>query len=518
MIVSDYLERSTKLFPNKTVLKFGDRNYSYQEIDGLVNNLSTNLKKIGIGYQDRILITTGNKPETIISILAASRIGSIFVPINPHLKWDKFSSVCKTSQPACIVMDEAMEENIIKEKENLEKVQFISCGQSSISGIDRVRFHRFDTITEKFLSEYKVNKPIDVDIASIMFTSGSTGEPKGVTLTHGNIDSASSSIIQYLKNTSEDIILNSIPLSFDYGMYQALMAIKFGGTIILERSFAFFNLLLERIHNEKVTGFPIVPTMAEILFKLGNLKDFDLSSLRYITNTAQALSPTTIIKLKKLFPDVEIYSMYGLTECKRVSYLDPKLVLEKPTSVGKAIPNTEIFIIDEKGMRINEPGKIGELGVRGPHIMLGYWNDPITTEKVIIKGNFPGDRVLLTGDMFKFDDEGDFYFIGRKDNLVKIGGEKASPVEVERVIESIDGITSCIVISVPDIILGNKFICIACRMNDISEEYVKKYCSERLEKFLLPKKIIFVNELPLTSNGKIDRQAIIRNINNYWKE
>ncbi len=175
---------------------------------------------------------------------------------------------------------------------------------------------------------------IDIDLATIIYTSGSTGEPKGVVSTHYNVVAAARSITTYLRNQEEDIILNALPLSFDYGLYQALMATLFGGTLVLEKSFVFPYKILERLVEERVTGFPIVPTMVALLLQMEDLRRFDLSTLRYITNTAAALPVPYIQRLRALFPQVQIYSMYGLTECKRALYLPPEELARRPRFGG----------------------------------------------------------------------------------------------------------------------------------------------------------------------------------------
>ena len=189
---------------------------------------------------------------------------------------------------------------------------------------------------------------------------------------------------------------------------------------------------MQKIKSENVTGLPIVPALANIILQIKHLSNFHLPALRYVTNTGQRLPKNVILRLMKALPNIDIYSMYGLTECKRVAYLPPAKLMQKPESVGKAMPNTEAFIIDDTGDRIEEPGKTGELIVRGGSLMIEYWKKPDETKKAIKEGDFPGDRWLYTGDLFKMDEDGDLYFCGRKDDIIKTLGEKVSPKEVEK--------------------------------------------------------------------------------------
>jgi acyl-CoA synthetase (AMP-forming)/AMP-acid ligase II len=349
---------------------------------------------------------------------------------------------------------------------------------------------------------------IDIDLAALIYTSGSTGNPKAVMLTHLNICSAATSITTYLENGPEDVILNVLPLSFDYGLYQVLMAFLAGGTVILERGFTYPKAVLDRIAEERVTGFPIIPTMSALMLQM-DLSAFDFSSLRYITNTAAALPVSHITRLRKLLPHVRLFSMYGLTECKRVSYLPPEEIDRRPGSVGKAMPNEEVYIVDEAGNAVG-PGIVGELVVRGSNVMLGYWKRPEETERALRPGCLPGERVLHTGDLFRMDEDGFLYFVGRKDDIIKCRGEKVSPKEVENAIAQIEGVAEAAVFGVPDPILGQaiKAVVRICTGAKLSGQDVLRCCAGRLESYMVPKYVEIRSELPRTANGKIDKRAL----------
>jgi len=351
--------------------------------------------------------------------------------------------------------------------------------------------------------------PAGIDIATIIYTSGSTGEPKGVISTHANVIAAATSITQYLENVETDIILCVLPLSFDYGLYQILMAFMFGGTVVLERAFVYPYKVIERLLAERVTGFPLVPTMAAILLQMEDLYQKDFDSLRYVSNTAAALPETHILKLRKLFPKAKIYSMYGLTECKRVSYLPPEEIDHKPASVGIPMPNEEVFIVDGQGKEV-PTGEVGELVVRGSNVMQGYWNSLDETARVFRPGKYPGEILLYSGDLFRRDDEGYLYFVARKDDLIKTKGERVSPKEIENVLCELDEIIEAAVIGVPDEIFGQaiKAFIVLRQQNEISERDVLKYCTKNLEPFMVPKYIAFCEMLPKSASGKIDKKQL----------
>jgi acyl-CoA synthetase (AMP-forming)/AMP-acid ligase II len=321
--------------------------------------------------------------------------------------------------------------------------------------------------------------------------------------------SAATSITTYLENVPEDIIIDFLPLSFDYGLYQVLMAFKFGGTVILERSFAYPYEAIKQMVQERVTGFPGVPTIFAILLQMEDLGRYDLRSLRYITNTAAALPVEHIQKIRKIFPQAKLYSMYGLTECKRVSYLSPEELDRRPGSVGKGMPNEEVWLVDENGNRVG-PGVVGELVVRGSNVMRGYWGDREATDRVLKPGPFAGERVLYTGDLFKTDEEGFLYFVSRKDDMIKTRGERVSPKEVENAVYGLEGIGEVAVIPVPDDILGQAIKVFVVPRNGfvLSEKEVLKHCKKELEEFAIPKYVEFRNVLPKNPSGKIDKLAL----------
>jgi acyl-CoA synthetase (AMP-forming)/AMP-acid ligase II len=231
--------------------------------------------------------------------------------------------------------------------------------------------------------------------------------------------------------------------------------------------------------------------------------------LRYVTSTAAFWPVEHIVKLREMFRGAKLYSMYGLTECKRVSYLPPEELDKRPTSVGKSIPNTEAFVVDSHGLRVGS-GVVGELVVRGSHVMRGYWNDPKETAKRLKPGLYPGESVLYTGDLFRTDDEGFLYFVARKDDIIKSRGEKVSPKEVEAILYGLDEVAEAAVVGVPDPLLGEavKAVLALRQGATLTARQVIRHCAAQLEDFMVPKYVEFLDRLPHSSRGKIDRQRL----------
>jgi amino acid adenylation domain-containing protein len=515
MLVNHFLENSADRLPDKVALICEDKRLTYREINSFANQLSTALIDMGIKRQDRIVIFLDNSPESVISLFGILKTGAIFIILNPTMKSKKLNYILKDSGAKALITQKS-KARIVTEAINkapaLEHIFWVGKLEHSQKNFpSTISSHIWEDIFTR--PNAVVTMPqtfnIDLDLASIIYTSGSTGEPKGVMSAHYNMVAAAKSISHYLKNEEDDIIMDVLSLSFDYGLYQILMAFFFGGTVVLERSFAYPYKIIEKLIQEKVTGFPIVPTMLAILLEMTNLSKFDFSYLRYISNTAAPLPVTHIKKLQRLLPHVKIYSMYGLTECKRVSYLPPDQLDQRPESVGIPIPNEEVFIFDEDGQEV-EPKEVGELVVRGSNVMQGYWNDPEETARVFRPGRYGGETLLYTGDLFKKDEEGYLYFIARKDDLIKTKAERVSPKEIENVLYEMNGVIEAAVIGVPDEIFGQaiKAFIITNEKSELNDRDVMKYCMKNLEPFMIPKYVEFRSALPKTTSGKIDKKQL----------
>ncbi len=511
-LLHGFLLNNAEKYPNKEALIFNNQRLTYSEINNRSTQLANSLMELGLNRHDRVIIFLDNSVETIISIWGVLKAGGAFVVLNPLMKSGKLDYILKDSG-AKIIITHSRKYDVVLEAINFHnKDKKIIWVGAVIDDINNFSFNELIecqqvSATKKLNSQ--MERIIDYDLATLIYTSGSTGEPKGVISSHINMISAARSIIEYLENTPEDIILNVLPLSFDYGLYQMIMSVMFGGKLILETSFMFPLKILQTIEEEKVSGFPIVPTIVALLLKMKELEKYKLNSLRYITNTGAAFPIPHIQKFNQFFPHVKIFSMYGLTECKRISYLPSDQIQKRPGSVGKAIPNCEVFLVDENNNDV-KPGEIGELVVRGSNVMRGYWNSPELTQKVYRQGKIQGETLLYTGDLFKQDEDGYLYFLGRKDDMIKSKGERISPKEIENILCSIQGVAEAAVIGVPDEILGQavKAYIVKKENIEIDQNYILQFCMKNMESFMVPKYVEFIAELPKSPNGKVDKKIL----------
>ncbi|WP_287098515.1 class I adenylate-forming enzyme family protein [Mesorhizobium sp.] len=510
-LLHDYLTHAASRVCDKVALVCGGQRVTYGELEARSNAIAQHLTAAGVARGDRVMIFADNTVETVVAFWAVLKANAVVCIVNPLTKSDKLDYLLNDCRPTALITDRHLHSIFSEPARNCPSLRRVIVSgpiiDTELAGLPHAV--RWDSVVAADGSVPPARRCIDIDLAAIIYTSGSTGEPKGVMLTHRNMTAACTSIASYLKLCEDEVILNVLPLAFDYGLYQMIMAFRTGARLVLERSFAFPAQILGLIKQERVTGFPGVPTIFAALSDLKSLKDHDFSSIRYVTNTAAALPLKHILMLQDLFPDARIYSMYGLTECKRCTYLPPEDLERKPLSVGVAIPNTEMWIVDEHDKPVG-PDVVGQLVIRGATVMKGYWGKPEATARKLKPGPLPGEQVLYTGDYCRMDAEGYLYFIGRGDEIIKSRGEKIAPKEVENALLDIPGVREAAVIGVPDELLGQavKAFVVIEQGRIVGERQLQKECQRRLENFMVPKSIVIVPSLPMTDTGKLKKTAL----------
>jgi acyl-CoA synthetase (AMP-forming)/AMP-acid ligase II len=358
---------------------------------------------------------------------------------------------------------------------------------------------------------------IENDLVGLLYTSGSTGRPKGVMLSHAQIMAGSSIVSSYLGITAEERILAVLPFSFDAGMNQLMTAFQQGATLVL-MTFTFAREIVQMLVKERITALAGVPTLWSLLTQPNSsLHKMKPPALRYITNTGGAMPQTVLATLRQVLPTTEIVLMYGLTEAFRSTYLPPDELDHRPTSMGKAIPNTEILVVNEQG-RPCKPDEIGELVHRGPTVSMGYWGQPELTARVLRPHPYlprelgDTERVCYSGDLVKMDEEGFLYFVGRRDTMIKSSGYRVSPTEVEEVLFQSGTIHEAAVIGVPDDLLGQaiKAFVVPKEGQSVDRVALPLFCAEKLPRYMVPKHVEVLEKMPKTSSGKVDYPALRR--------
>ncbi len=497
------LERANPGEQDRIALIVGGQTFTYGQLLAQAERLAGILRASGVERGDRVALLLENSWAAAVSIFGALLAGAVFVLIHPQTKAEKLAFILGDSGARALIADGRLEETY---RDALARLalppHLIQADDSSPGG---------------WLASAEGSQSLDaspgvipLDLAAIIYTSGSTGTPKGVMQTHQSMVFAVGSLIEYLRLTRDARILCVLPLSFDYGLYQLLMAVALGARLVLEHSFTFLGQTLEAVRREQVTVFPGVPTLFATLIDAHRRSPLCLPTVTRLTNTAAALPPEFVPSLREIFPNALIYAMYGLTECKRVSYLEPELLEAKPGSVGKAIPGTEVYLLSADGNPV-PPGTPGILHVRGPHVMAGYWNRPDLSAHMLKPGKLPGERVLCTHDLFRSDAEGFLYFVGRTDDIIKTRGEKVSPVEIENALHRIPGVHAAAVVGVPDPVLGAaiRAYIVADPAAALTARAIRAGSAALLEPHMVPSQVVFCTQLPRSPNGKVDKRALL---------
>lgn len=490
---------------SRTAIVDGARTASYAELRAKSSALANALRSHGLVRGDRVAIFLPKCIEECWAIFGASEAGGVFVPVNPLLRPEQVRHIVEDCGARFIVTNRAFGEAIAEEISGLPGVAHVFDVDEPDEDAPSSRTSNGGAACAESLGE---------DLAAILYTSGSTGRPKGVMLSHRNILAGTRIVRTYLGITGDDRILSILPFSFDYGLNQLMTAIEQRATLVL-LTFRFGDEIVRAIREHAITGLAGVPTIWAILTRAApSLAKSPPQSLRYITNSGGAVPSATVKRLRELLPDTSIFLMYGLTEAFRSTYLPPEEIDRRPTSIGKAIPECEIFLVTPDG-RPARPGEPGILVHRGPTVSLGYWNRPEDTARVLRPHPFVpkdqgGDIVCWSGDLATQDEDGFFYFVGRNDAMIKSAGYRISPSEVEEVLMATGAFRQIAVIGLPCDIAGQRVHAVGvARESTIDVTGALGAAAQKLAPYMVPRQIELVEALPTTPNGKVDYKSLV---------
>ncbi len=531
-LIHHLLRSSASRFPDKEALVDKEMRLSYESVANQVGGLADGLRQAGLRRGDRVGIYLDTSVLQALSILGVSQAGGVFVPINSLLFPDQVAHIAGDCQMRGVITTHsklAALASVLKDISSLQFAVVIVDGQSEVrSQKSEVRTQHgaehsntsisifdFGEMCQSRSESYSHNVGIGKDLAAILYTSGSTGKPKGVMLSHEQVMAGSSIVSDYLGITASDRIVGVLPLSFDAGLNQLMTAIQQGGTYV-PMTFVFAPEIVKMLQREKITGMAGVPTLWSLMAQPNSsLGKGALPDLRYITNPSGRMPQTVLSTLRQALSTTRIFLMYGLTEAFRSTYLPPEELDRRPTSMGKAIPNTEILVVNDQGQPC-KPGETGELVHRGPTVSMGYWGQPELTARVLKPHPFlpaelgDSERVCYSGDLVTMDEEGFLYFVGRRDTMIKSSGFRISPTEVEEVLFQSGSVRQAAVIGIPDELLGQSIKAFVVPRDSVSLDPASliAFCAQKMPRHMVPKSVEILNELPKMNNGKVDYVAL----------
>lgn len=481
MNIVQYLFENTRtlskdfVLGNKETISFV---HLYEQSSKMASYLSSS-----IGSNRNIILVSNNNNFFLVSYLGIMMSGNVCVPLDPTIEQNNFDYIRRECDAPLVLIEKRL--------------------------LERIEINTSSTITDQDYSVFIENRPLFNQVenfntelpAQIIFTSGSTGIPKGVVLSHKNIIANTSSILEYLHLTENDIMEVVLPFYYCYGLSLLHTHLRVGGSIVLNNNFVFINSVFSDINKYKCTGFAGVPSHFQILLrKSDGFKNTNFPTLRYVTQAGGKLHNSFIEEFISTFPEIDFYVMYGQTEATaRLSYLEPKMLKSKLGSIGKGIPGVELKVVNETGNEVI-PGETGEIVAKGDNIMIGYYQEPEMTANVLKNG------WLHTGDIGTVDEDGYIYLTARNKEFIKIAGKRVSPKEIEEVIVSFPGVVDCTIETIYDEVTGEavKAVVVLAKSveNKITDDILKSYCAGKLALHKVPKYVEFKEVLKVNSSGK----------------
>lgn len=517
-LLHHFLRTSAVRYPEKEALVHGGERLMYGEVETKVDGLAAGLRSAGLKRADRVGIYLDAGVAQVLSIFAVSKAGGVFVPIHPILFPEQVAHIAQDCGITALITSGSKLDSLLPILTSIPSLRFVFLTSSSDKPQTSLETYDFATMCAGSTSPGACkDRGISKDLAAILYTSGSTGKPKGVMLSHANLIAGASIVSRYLEIDSSDRILAVLPFSFDAGLNQLTTAFQQSGTIVLI-NFVFAKQIVDTLASEQITGLAGVPTVWSLLAQPNStLQKNSFPALRYITNTGGAMPQNVLAALRAALPTTKVGLMYGLTEAFRSTYLPPEELDRRPTSMGKAIPDTEILVLNDHG-QLCKPGEVGELVHRGPTVSMGYWGNREATDRVLRPNPLLpaelGDveRVCYSGDWVRMDEDGFLYYVGRRDAMIKSSGIRISPTEVEEVVFQSGRVGHAAAIGVPDELSGQlvKIFVVPKNGERVDTDALLAFCEEKMPRHMVPKFVEVLEELPKTSSGKIDYPALRR--------
>lgn len=485
------LLQTARLAPEKEAIVDAGGSTTYGELAARAGAVADALDGLGIGPDDRVAIHLTRGSEAAAAFFGVLARGAIAVNVNETLKPRQIEHILGHSGARAMIVEDALTERLARPVETdatlVDMAQIPSAGAADAA------------------------PRIGTDVAHIVYTSGSTGLPKGVTISHGNLWAGMRAVVEYVEITAGDRVASLLPFSFDYGLNQLLCCVGTGATLVVEHA-PVPQRIVKTLREQAVTVLPCVPPLWLQLLTARGFREEPLEHLRAMTNTGGRIPTDAVRALRAAQPHANLILMYGLTEAFRSTYLPPDRVDRKPDSIGRAIPGAEILVVSDEG-KLCGPGEVGELVHRGPTVSLGYWSDPETTDRMLRPnplrppGTPESERVVFSGDLVYRDEEGDLFFVGRRDAMIKTLGYRVSPDEVVEALYASGEVAEAVVTAEPDEARGSRIVAHVVLADGGELERLQAFVTAELPRYMQPARFDVRTSLERTASGKYDAKA-----------
>jgi amino acid adenylation domain-containing protein len=480
--------------PERIAIFDSERTINYGDLHLAAAAFAETLTTSGVRPGDRVAIFLERSIEAVVALYGAWTAGAIAVPINEGLRSAQVSHILHDSSSLFLISNTRL----------LSTLDRATIAAVPVLSVDLARLPE---------APLRAHETVERTPAVILYTSGSTGRPKGILISHGNLLAGARIVIRYLEITGDDRLLSVLPYSFDYGLNQLLTSVQQGAAICMQRSLLPADIC-RALERHRITGMAAVPTLwIQLMQRHSPFPQRAFPELRYITNSGGAFPVDLVQRYREHLPQTRIHLMYGLSEAFRSTHLPPEELDRRPGSMGKAIPETEILVIDEHGRECG-PHAIGELVHAGPTVALGYWNRPTEVTSAVYRPHplrpSADERVVYSGDLVKKDEDGFLTFVGRRDQQIKTHGIRVSPEEVEEIVHASGMVAEVIVRGIPDSVAGAAIVAhVVPRAPDtFSRDALLDYCRDAMPRYMVPKQIELYTAFQRTSSGKVDRAAV----------
>ncbi|MBO9723144.1 MAG: AMP-binding protein [Novosphingobium sp.] len=470
------------------------REATYAEVDARAGAVAAQLVAHGVRPGDRVLVQVRKGITEVEALLGVTRAGAVLVDISTAWTAGQVRFVAEDCEASLLVVEPAMARMLVA------------------SGLDPARI--LSTLADLPDQTFEPLPRYPDDLAAIIYTSGSTGKPKGVMLSHANVLQGARSVAEYLDLAEADRVLSVLPYSFDYGFNQLTTMMLVGGSVV-HQPVPMASEIVRSLERHAVTGLAAVPPLWIQLVRLLAATPTPLPALRYVTNSGGTIPRNILELMSHTFGKAQIYLMYGLTEAFRSTYLAPERFTAKMGSIGRAIPGADVFVI-RHGEGVAGPGEQGELVHRGPLVSQGYWNLPEATAEKIrpcpeLFGLIGDEPVVYSGDIIRIDEDGDMWFVGRNDALIKTSGYRVSPDEVEDLVHRSGLAADVVAFGLPDEMLGQSVQVAVTLLGGATREALMAHCRTVMPAYMVPQRIhVWPNDMPRTASGKLARPEVIR--------
>jgi len=502
MLIPNLLESTAGRFPNKDALWYKQEWMTYAQLETYANRLARALRKLGVKQCDRVALLYENSFYYVIAHFAIFKAGAVSVSLNTETSAQSLAYLLHDCEAKAIFAAGKYLPLLAQTEAQLSHLEHVFTDRDALAfppGFTRLRAAAIEDLWSQGPGDPPSCEVKEADLASLVYTSGSTAKPKGVMLSHQNLVSNAQAVLQYMQLTPEDRVLCVLPFYYIYGTSLLYTHFAAGGSVVIENRFAYPNVALDTLEKTAASGFAGVPSTFAILLTKSTLRRRVFPSLRYVTQAGGAMAPALQKEVAEAFQPARLFIMYGCTEAApRLTYLEPEALPLKWGSIGKAVPGVEVIVADERGNRL-PPGKTGEIAARGPNIMMGYWKDPQATAEAIRNGWY------FTGDLGREDEEGYLFVVGRSKDMIKTAGNSVSAQEIEEVLMELEGVSEAAVIGIPDAILGEgiKVFVVPKPGRALDPEAIKAKLKIRLPVFKQPAWIEVRDDLPKSVAGKV---------------